>query len=99
MIFSHKKKTFLKNFATLFFIVYEMDAMEVKLLSRRKFLLDVEIQANLTSIAFTSDAPAVRSVKFAITFTFLRHEKVHEHHMMNKPHTGHSNILSLSAFI
>lgn len=52
--------------------------MEVDLLSRRKFLLDVEIQANLTSIAFTSDTPAVHPVNFAITFTFLRHEKVHE---------------------
>lgn len=32
---------------------------EIQLLSYRKFLLDVEIQANLSLIAYTSVAPAV----------------------------------------
>lgn len=53
--------------------------LKVELLSRRKFLLDIENQANLTSIAFTSDAPAVHSVNFAKPLSFFFCTKVQQH--------------------
>lgn len=67
----------------------ENHAPKTELLSHRKFLLDIEIQANLISIAFTSVAPAVHSVDFPTTFTFLLARTC----TTRNPNTAHSHIL------